>query len=93
MALYGSSVPLDSGGFAVTVVCPNAYSHTRLMQLLNTIVPEAADVEALVVPVAIPPAPPEVVAEEVPADDDESTLGEPPRKDWTACNIQSGECE
>lgn len=41
MALYGSSIPLDSGETVVTVICPNAYSHSRLMQALNNIVPEA----------------------------------------------------
>lgn len=92
MALYGSSVPHDNGGFVVTVICPNAYSHARLMQALNTIVPEAGD-EAIVVPVEPAPPIPEVLADEIPADDDESTLGEPPRKDWTACNLITGECE
>lgn len=43
MSLHGSSVPLDSGGFAVLVICPNTYSHQRLMQALNNIVPEAGD--------------------------------------------------
>lgn len=46
MALYGSSIPLDAmvaGGFVVTVVCPNAYSHQRLMQALQNIVPDAGD--------------------------------------------------
>lgn len=42
MALHGCSVPLDTGGAVVTVICPNAYSHQRLMQALNNIVPEAA---------------------------------------------------
>jgi len=43
MALHGSSVPLDDGGFVVTVICPNNYSHARLMQALNGIVPEAGE--------------------------------------------------
>lgn len=43
MALYGSSIPLDSGETVVTVICPNAYSHSRLMQALNNIVPEAGE--------------------------------------------------
>ena len=42
MALYGSSIPLDDGSFVTTVICPNAYSHQRLMQAVNNIVPEAA---------------------------------------------------
>lgn len=41
----------------------------------------------------VPPPTPEVVAEEAPADDDEGDAAEPPRKDWTACNAQTGECE
>lgn len=43
MALFGSSVPLSNGGHVVTVICPNRYSHGRLMQALNEIVPEAGD--------------------------------------------------
>jgi hypothetical protein len=39
--LSGSSFPLSRGGFVVTVECPNAYSHQRLMQALNNIVPDA----------------------------------------------------
>lgn len=42
-SLSGSSVPLDTGGFVVTVICPNAYSHQRLMQALQNIVPDAGD--------------------------------------------------
>jgi hypothetical protein len=42
-SLHGSSVPLDSGGYVVTVVCPNAYSHMRLMQALQNIVPDAGE--------------------------------------------------
>ena len=49
MALYGSTIPLDAGGFVVTVVCPNAYSRDRLMQAMNTIVPDAGHPETLVV--------------------------------------------
>ena len=52
MALYGSSIPLDPGGFVVTVICPNVYSHARLMQALNNIVPEAGDP---------PPPPPKTI--------------------------------
>lgn len=43
MALHGSSFPLDDGSFVVTTVCPNAYSHRRLMQLIGTIVPDAGE--------------------------------------------------
>ena len=44
MALpYGSSFPLPDGSFVVTMVCPNEYSHSRLMQAVNTIVPDAGD--------------------------------------------------
>ena len=50
-SLHGSSIPLDAGGFVVTVVCPNAYSHSRLMQALNAIVPDAGE------PLPIPPLP------------------------------------
>ena len=45
MALYGSAVPLNvdpaEKPVAVLVICPNAYSHQRLMSALNDIVPEA----------------------------------------------------
>lgn len=48
MALYGGSIPIEvkpgDKPVVVTVVCPNAYSHQRLMQALNSIVPEAASV-------------------------------------------------
>lgn len=40
-SLHGSSIPLDRGGFVVTVVCPNEGSHARLMQALQNIVPAA----------------------------------------------------
>lgn len=43
MALYGSTIPLNDGQYVTTVICPNAYSHSRLMQALNNIVPEAAE--------------------------------------------------
>lgn len=43
MALHGSTVPTDHGEFVVTVICPNAYSRDRLMQAMQNIVPEAAD--------------------------------------------------
>jgi hypothetical protein len=43
MSLVGSSLPLDQGGFVVTVICPNQYSHARLMQVLSEIVPEAGE--------------------------------------------------
>jgi hypothetical protein len=43
MALHGSSVPLDHGGFAVLVICPNQYSYWRLMQAINGIVPDAGE--------------------------------------------------
>jgi hypothetical protein len=43
MALHGSSIPLDGGGFVTTVVCPNHYSHQRLMLAISNIVPEAGD--------------------------------------------------
>jgi hypothetical protein len=43
MALHGSTVPLDHGGFAVMVICPNQYSYWRLMQALNGIVPDAGE--------------------------------------------------
>lgn len=43
MALYGSSIP-NGSGYIVTVICPNQFSHARLMQALNNIVPEAAAV-------------------------------------------------
>ena len=46
MALHGSTVPTDHGEFVVTVVCPNAYSHQRLMQAINSIVPDAGEPEA-----------------------------------------------
>ena len=46
MALYGSTIPTDHGEFVVTVVCPNAYSHQRLMQAINSIVPDAGEPEA-----------------------------------------------
>jgi hypothetical protein len=49
VALYGSTIPLDAGGFVVTVVCPNRYSKEKLMQSLNSIVPEAGQPETLVV--------------------------------------------
>lgn len=52
MALYGSSIPLDDGSFVVTTICPNAFSHQRLMQALNNIVPEAGDP---------PPPPPKTI--------------------------------
>lgn len=41
--IHGSSIPLDDGGFVVTVVCPNKFSYQRLIQALNTIVPEAGE--------------------------------------------------
>ena len=46
MALYGSSVPIEgmsSGAMVVTVICPNTYSHQRLMQALLNIVPDAGE--------------------------------------------------
>lgn len=53
MPLYGSSVPIDVNPadkpFAVLVICPNQYSHQRLLSALNEIVPEAATVTPLVV--------------------------------------------
>jgi hypothetical protein len=43
MALHGSSFPDDHGGFVVTVHCPNAFAHQRLMQAINNIVPDAGE--------------------------------------------------
>jgi hypothetical protein len=51
MALYGSTIPLDGGGFVTTVICPNHYSHQRLMRALNDIVPVAGEPT----PVAVAP--------------------------------------
>ena len=48
MALYGSTIPLDGGGFVTTVICPNHYSHQRLMIALNEIVPAASSERAAV---------------------------------------------
>lgn len=50
MALYGSSVPIEDlpGAMVVTVICPNAYSHQRLMQALLSIVPDAGHVPLVV---------------------------------------------
>jgi hypothetical protein len=51
MALYGSSVPIEgltTGAMVVTVICPNAYSHQRLMQALLSIVPDAGHVPLVV---------------------------------------------
>lgn len=49
MALFGTSVPLhelrpEERPVATLVICPNQFSHARLMQALNNIVPEAAAV-------------------------------------------------
>jgi hypothetical protein len=45
MALHGSSVPIFANPadkpMAVMVICPNEYSHKRLMQFMAEIVPEA----------------------------------------------------
>lgn len=85
-SLHGSSIPLDAGGFVVTVVCPNAYSHQRLMQALNSIVPDAGQWPSDEGNTAAPvredygnPVTPVVLADEVPADDDEGAPAEPPR--------------
>jgi hypothetical protein len=43
MALHGSSFPDDHGGFVVTVLCPNAFAHQRLMQAISNIVPDAGE--------------------------------------------------
>ena len=41
MKLYGSSIPLDDGGYVVTVVCPNQGSHDRLKIELSRIEADA----------------------------------------------------
>lgn len=41
--IHGSCIPLDGGGFVVTVICPNHFSYQRLIQVLNDIVPEAGE--------------------------------------------------
>lgn len=41
--IHGSCIPLDGGGFVVTVICPNHFSYQRLIQVLNEIVPEAGE--------------------------------------------------
>ncbi len=43
MPLHGSTIPTDHGEYVTTVICPNHYSHQRLMQALQSIVPEAAE--------------------------------------------------
>lgn len=41
MPLHGSTIPTDHGEFVTTVICPNAFAHQKLMQALQSIVPEA----------------------------------------------------
>lgn len=102
MALYGSAVPLNvdpaEKPVAVLVVCPNAYSHQRLMAALNEIVPEAGR------PVPIAP-PDDVIPHGVAQDatravmhidpEREDDTGEPypdPRYAGATCNI-GGRCD
>lgn len=84
MALHGSSVPLDHGGFVVTVVCPNSYSYQRLMQALQNIVPDAG--EPVVAFAAPDPARPLHVFRDPECDDDEG------ERDFTQCRVEGG-CE
>jgi hypothetical protein len=91
MALYGGSIPVEvrpgDKPTVVTVVCPNDFAHARLMQALNSIVPEAGQytVPASVIAEShyITTEPycgaPVVLADEIPADDDEGAPAEPPR--------------
>lgn len=89
MALYGGSIPVEvkpgDKPVVVTVVCPNKFAHARLMQALNNIVPDAGswDEEGnTAAPVREDygnPVTPVVLADEVPADDDEGGPAEPPR--------------
>lgn len=39
----GSCFPLDSGGYVVTVYCPNDFAKARLMYAIDHIEPEAGD--------------------------------------------------
>lgn len=41
MTLYGHAIPLDGGGYAVTVICPNHGSYVRLMTEVGRIEADA----------------------------------------------------
>lgn len=86
MALYGSSIPLDSGATVVTVICPNAYSHARLMQALNTIVPDAGAATNVAQPATHHAIEVPMPAFDTLQDDDEGAPGEPPRCRTGACD-------
>jgi hypothetical protein len=90
--LQGSSLPLDGGGFVVTVICPNAYSHQRLMQALLSIVPDAGEPPRQIDPVLGVPVPApshtgnSVIIRDPERDDDEG------ERDFTVCRVEGG-CE
>lgn len=86
LTLQGSSVPLDHGGFVVTVVCPNHYSHQRLMQALLSIVPDAGE------PSAVSPAMADARAVTPTLRDPEQDDDEGLPADFTQCRVGGG-CE
>jgi hypothetical protein len=92
MALYGSSVPIEgltTGAMVVTVICPNTYSHQRLMQALLSIVPDAGEPnprEAELLYMASEANRAAYSVRDPERDDDEG------ERDFTACRVEGG-CE